>query len=230
MIITFSHGGLARLYAKGSVTTVQMAVDRHCIAIMDVLASLHPDEPIPAWLKPVCLVGRPAAYCVPVSDRLSVAFTRQGPEVSEVRLVSAALETPGSDMSCPAALERLPTHPGTVFRDLFMPSSGLTAVAASRLLSMPTGSLFRFFAGGRRAVGNFADGLSRVSGTAASFWTRIQSVHDHWSWNVANGSLPMAELAHALEAEVPQRAKRSRFDEGFIGVMRRRLKRQSMDY
>lgn len=223
MIINFSHGGLARLYARGSVTTVQMAVDRRCIAVMDVLASLDAEEPVPAWLEPACLADCPAAYCIPVSDGLFIAFRRQGADLTDLRLASAAFEVPGPDISCPTALTRPPTHPGIVFRDLFMPSSGLSAVAASRLLSVPTGSLFRFFTGERRAVGHFADALSRLSGTTTSFWTRIQSVHDRWSWGTSDEELPMAELAQALEAEVRERAKRSRRDESLVGVLRRRL-------
>lgn len=227
MINSFSHGGLSRLYACGSVITVQMAVDRRCIAVMDVLASLHPDEPIPAWLEPACLVGIPAGYCIPVSDGLFIAFTRHGPDVNEVRIVSAAVEAPGPDMPCPNVLKRHPTHPGTIFRDFFMPASGLTAVAAaSQLLSVPTGSLFRFFSGRRRAVGNFAQELSRVSGTSASFWTRMQSAYDRWGLASANGCLPIAEIFSALDVEVLPRLRRSRLDRGFIGKMRRRLLRE----
>lgn len=223
MIVNFSHGGLSRLYEWGSVTTIQMAVDRRSIAVMDVLASLHPDEPIPAWLEPACLASIPTGYCIPVSDRLFIAFTREGPDVTEVRLVSAAVEAPGPNMSCPTVLKRPLTHPGTVFRDLFMPSSGLTAVAASQLLSVPTGSLFRFCAGGRRAVGNFAQELSRLSGTSASFWTRLQSAYDRWPPSAFSGSLPIAEIVQALDAEVLPRLRQNRLDRGLIGKMRRRL-------
>lgn len=201
MIASFSHTGLLGLYIAGRIAALQTDEDQRCIAILDLLAPLRADEPLPEWLCSACIVGEEDGYCVPVSSRLYLAFRRSGTEIDHVRLVSTAFETPVPSMEGPAFLERRPSHPGIIFRTLFLPTANLSVAAAGRRLNLPHGTLYKFFTGDRRAVGTFAQRLADLTGTTVDFWTRLQSAHDAFIFGRSiTRNIPLAAIRESIEA------------------------------
>ncbi|MGE5517133.1 MAG: helix-turn-helix transcriptional regulator [Bacteroidota bacterium] len=201
MITSFSHPGLLGLYVAGRVTALQTAEDRRCVTILDLLASLRADEPIPGWLHPACLVGEVNGYCVPISQTLSLAFYRNGAEIGCIRLISTAFEAARPNRENPACIERRPSHPGIIFRTLFLPAAGLSVAAAARHLGVPQGAIYKFFSGDRRAVGKFTLGLAELTETSVDFWLRLQSAHDVFvlGSNVTP-HIPLTAILHSIEA------------------------------
>jgi plasmid maintenance system antidote protein VapI len=201
MIASFSHSGLSSLFITGRTGPLQTDEDRRCVAILDLLASLRADEALPGWLCPACLFGTANGYCVPVSSRLFLAFGRNGSAVTDIRLVSAAFEVPGRSLEGPACLERRPSHPGTIFRTLFLPTTGLSVAAVGRSLGSPPGTLYKFFTGDRRAVGTLALGLARLTGTSDDFWPRLQSAHDVFVHGRSiTQNIPLSAILNSIEA------------------------------
>ncbi|WP_291717323.1 HigA family addiction module antitoxin [Magnetospirillum sp. 64-120] len=201
MIASFSHAGLWSLYATGRAATLQTEEDRRCVAILDLLAALPPDEALPDWLNPACVLGEAEHYCVTVSNGLRLAFSRQDGQVSQVRLISSAFERPGMTRVAPDYLERRPTQPGAIFRMLFLPATGLSPAHAARHLGVSHSSLNKFFGGDRRAVGDLALSLAELTGTSTVFWTRLQNAHDITPHrrSVVRG-VPLSAIQTSIEA------------------------------
>lgn len=209
MIASFSHAGLWNLYATGRAAVMQTEGDRRSIAILDLLAALPPDERLPEWLNPACVLGEAKGYCVAVSNSLRLAFSRQEGQVSQVRLISSAFEPPGMTRVAPDYLERRPNQPGTIFRMLFLPASGLSPAQAARHLDISQSSLYKFFGGDRRAVGDLALSLAELTGTSTVFWTRLQNAHDITPHrrSVVRG-VPLSAIHTSIEAPPSLRRKR----------------------
>lgn len=200
MIASFTHSGLLALYASGRITDLRTEEDERCIAVLDLLATLHADEPLPGWLAPACLLGRGADYCVPVSATLFVAFRRDGGHIHDLRLISSAFEAPGGVLSAPPHLTRRPSHPGAIFRTLFLPSLRRSMADLARTLGVPQSSLYKFLAGNRRSVGAFSLGLSEVTGTSPDFWERLQGAHDVFVHaRSPTPHIPLSALSDAIE-------------------------------
>lgn len=200
MIISFSHAGLSKLYVIGRVGALQTDVDRRCIAILDLLASLRAEEPLPQWLQPACIPEISNGYCVPVSSGLFLAFARDGAEISGIRLISATFEAPNSHHESPACIERHPTHPGIIFRTLFLPSSDLSLAAIGRVLGAPEQLIYKFTSGNRRAAGDFATGIAALTKTSVDFWLRLQSAHDvSTRWRGFAPHIPLAAILSSIE-------------------------------
>lgn len=75
---------------------------------------------------------------------------------------------------------RAPTHPGALFRDVVLPSTGWTVIDAARKLGVSRQSLHAVMSGRSRVTAAMALRLGKLCGNGPSLWLHMQTAFDLW--------------------------------------------------
>lgn len=71
-----------------------------------------------------------------------------------------------------------PVHPGEILKEEFLLPLGMSANRLSLLLAVPSGRITQILNGQRAISLDTALRLSRLFGTTAEFWLRLQNLYD----------------------------------------------------
>jgi len=76
---------------------------------------------------------------------------------------------------------RMPTHPGSILREITFPAMKVTVTQAARDMSISRQSLHKILAGERAISPEMAVRLGKFCGNGPGLWLRMQLAHDLWS-------------------------------------------------
>lgn len=77
-------------------------------------------------------------------------------------------------------LDRRPTHPGELFRDVVLPAIGLSVSAAARQLGVSRQTLHAIMSGRSAVTAEMALRFGRFCGNGPGLWLRMQQSFDLW--------------------------------------------------
>jgi len=80
-----------------------------------------------------------------------------------------------------AERNRMPTHPGSILREITFPALKVTVSQAARDMSVSRQSLHKILAGERTITPEMAVRLGKFCGNGPGLWLRMQLAHDLWS-------------------------------------------------
>ena len=76
---------------------------------------------------------------------------------------------------------RVPTHPGSILREITFPAMKVNISQAAREMSVSRQSLHKILAGKRAITPEMAVRLGKFCGNGPGLWLRMQVAHDLWS-------------------------------------------------
>ena len=76
---------------------------------------------------------------------------------------------------------RVPTHPGSILREITFPAMKVTISQAAREMSVSRQSLHKILAGERAITPEMAVRLGKFCGNGPGLWLRMQVAHDLWT-------------------------------------------------
>jgi antitoxin HigA-1 len=88
-----------------------------------------------------------------------------------------------------------PVHPGVVLRDSVLPALSMPKTALADHLGISRQSLYEILNERRAVTADVAARLARALGNSTQFWLNLQSNHDAWAAERAEGVLKVKKLA-----------------------------------
>ena len=77
-------------------------------------------------------------------------------------------------------MNRRPTHPGEMFRDIVLPEVGLSVSEAARQLGVSRQTLHAIMSGRSAVTAEMALRFGRFCGNGPGLWLRMQQTYDLW--------------------------------------------------
>src|SRR5664279_786650 len=106
-----------------------------------------------------------------------------------------------SSRTTEAKIERRPTHPGELFRDVVLPELKLSVSEAARQLGVSRQTLHAIMSGRSAVTAEMALRFGRFCGNGPGLWMRMQQAFDLWeAQNHLNGELDRIPV-HSIAAE-----------------------------
>lgn len=76
--------------------------------------------------------------------------------------------------------KRCPTHPGAIFRDVIMPSLGLSKTAIAQHLGVSRQTFYDLLSETQAVTPRMAVRLGKLVGNGPAFWVNMQTAYDLW--------------------------------------------------
>ena len=84
-------------------------------------------------------------------------------------------------------VERVPTHPGAVLREIALPAMNITISQAAREMGISRQGLHKVLAETRGITPEMAVRIGKYCGNGAGIWLRMQAAYDLWEAEQALG-------------------------------------------
>ena len=88
-----------------------------------------------------------------------------------------------------------PVHPGVVLRNSILPALSMPKTALADHLGISRQSLYEILNERRAVTADVAARLARAFGNSTQFWLNLQTNHDAWAAERAEGVLKVKKLA-----------------------------------
>jgi addiction module HigA family antidote len=106
-----------------------------------------------------------------------------------------------SSRTTESKIERRPTHPGELFRDIVLPELKLSVSEAARQLGVSRQTLHAIMSGRSAVTAEMALRFGRFCGNGPGLWMRMQQAYDLWEAQTQlNGELDRIPV-HSIAAE-----------------------------